>query len=102
MKGIANSVTKTGTITQTASAVSACMLRHHHPNRQRSFCMHAPAPSPKPPEQFMHACLPYVTTTMRRIFLEVLLLSWIWIIKLKSTVHVAPWCSSVTGRLCGV
>ena len=103
-EGIANSVTvtKTGTITQTASAVSACTLRHHRPNRQRSFCLHAPSPSPKPPVQFMHACPPYVTTTMRRIILEVLLSSLIWIIKLKSTVHVAPSCSSVTGRLSDV
>ena len=29
--------------------------RHHLQNRQRSFNMRAPAPSPKPPEQFQHA-----------------------------------------------
>ena len=47
--------TMTGTISKTASAVSTCVLRHHPQNRQRSFNMRAPAPSPKPPEQFQHA-----------------------------------------------
>ena len=30
--------------------------RHHLQNRQRSLNMRAPAPSPKPPVQFQHAC----------------------------------------------
>jgi len=55
--------TMTGTISKTANAVSACVLRHHPQNRQRSCCMRAPAPSPKPPTQLLHACSGTTTKT---------------------------------------
>ena len=42
--------------------------RHHHPNRQRGFCMHAPSPSPKPPAQFLHACSCTITQTARAVY----------------------------------
>ena len=91
--------TMTGAIPKTASAVATCVLRHHPQNRQSSFNMRAPAPSPKSPAQLMHASCPYDSTATRRIFLEVPVSSLTCIILIKSTVHVASSCSRISGGL---